>query len=127
MGTGMGGDDGSFEINTGDPIDWKPRPPKAEGAKVYCIYIEGNSMEPRLDAGDLLFIDPSRKVIVGRDALIELQPTAEGEQPKALVKHILAINSEFIEVKQFNPEKKWKIQRKKIRNLHLVLKNSEMY
>ena len=127
MGTGMGGDDGSFELNTGEPIDWKPRPPKAEGAKIYCIYVEGSSMEPRIDAGDLLFIDPSRKVIVGRDALIELKPTKEGDQPRALVKHILAVNSEFIEVKQFNPEKKWKIQRVKIRNLHLVLKNSEMY
>lgn len=127
MGTGMGGDDGSFEINTGEPIDWKPRPPKAEGSKIYCIYLEGNSMEPRIDAGELLFVDPHRKPVVGRDCVVELHPTGEGEQPRAFVKQIVAINSEFIEVKQFNPEKKWKIKRKTIRNLHVILKNSEMY
>ena len=127
MGTGEGGSDGSFVLNTGTPIDHMARPPKADGAKVYCIYLEGDSMHPRFDSGDLLFVDPVKKPVAGRDVVIQMRPKNEGDDIRAFVKQIVAINSEVVEVKQFHPEKTWPIKRREILHIHVILRTNEMY
>src|SRR5579871_3343015 len=54
-GTAEGGRDGSFEMNTGDPIDHVRRPPGVgRTADVYAIYLEGESMLPAIRPGALL-------------------------------------------------------------------------
>lgn len=130
MGTGRGGKPGTFSLNTGEPVDFVDRPPPRleHNTGVYVIYVEGNSMEPAHFDGDMLFIDSRRKPFPGRDALVEFPPLAEGEPPDALVKRVVQINSEFVELIEFKPkERKFRISRDKIKSLHLVLKNTDMY
>ena len=127
MGTGQGGDDGFFDLNLGEPVDWVKRPPGATGSKVYCIYLEGDSMEPRFDAGDPLFVDPVKKPLPGRDVVIQMKPRQDGDAIKAFVKQVVSINSDFVEVRQFNPPKKWKIKRSDILSIHAILNRSDMY
>ena len=130
LGMAEGGSDGSFILNTGEPLMYIERPIGLAGRdRVYALRVEGNSMYPIFEDGDLIFVDPGRKAIVGRDAIIELYSAESYDhQTRALLKRIVSINGEFITVKEWQPkEHEFKIPRKRIKALHLVLKNSEMY
>ena len=127
MGTGQGGDgDGFFEWN-GEVIDHVKRPPQLDGRqRVFAIYLAGDSMYPALRDGALIYVDANLKPRIGRDVLIELKPPADGEAPKALVKRVVALGSDFIKVEQFNPPRTFTIRKDDIRHAYLVLEIEEL-
>ncbi|WP_395017772.1 S24 family peptidase [Dongia sp.] len=129
LGSGQAGPDGVFELNNGEPIDYVDRPPGLAGkARIYCIYVDGDSMEPAHLHGDLLFVDAARKPFPGRDAVVELLPDNDGAPARAFIKRIVKLTPEFVELFEFRPkERTFRLARSKIRNLHLVLKNTDMY
>jgi phage repressor protein C with HTH and peptisase S24 domain len=72
LGTVECGSDGAFNLNEG-PIDHVRRPPGQMNRKgIYCIYVEGSSMEPVYETGDLVYVDPHRPPQAGRDVVIQL-------------------------------------------------------
>lgn len=127
-GTAQGGKDGRFYFN-GETVDRVARPAGlAHKMSVYCIRLDGDSMSPVFEDGDLLFVDSGRRAIVGRDAVIELYPEEDGEPAPAFVKRVTMISPSFVELMEFKPkERTFKVQRDKIKSLHLILKNNEMY
>jgi phage repressor protein C with HTH and peptisase S24 domain len=129
LGSGQAGPGGVFELNNGEPIDYVDRPPGLAGkARIYCIYVDGDSMEPAHSHGDLLFVDAARKPFPGRDAVIELLPEADGAPARAFIKRIVKLTPDYVELFEFRPkERTFRLARSKIRNLHLVLKNTDMY
>jgi len=129
LGSGQAGVDGTFELNNGEPIDYVDRPPGLAGkARIYCIYVDGDSMEPAHMHGDLLFVDAARKPFPGRDAVIELIPESDGAPARAFIKRIVKMTPDYVELFEFRPkERTFRLPRARIRNLHLVLKNTDMY
>ncbi len=129
LGSGQAGPDGVFEFNNGEPIDYVDRPLGLAGkARIYCIYVDGDSMEPAHLHGDLLFVDAARKPFPGRDAVIELNPESDGAPGRAFIKRIVKLAPDYVELFEFKPkERTFRLARSKIRNLHLVLKNTDMY
>jgi phage repressor protein C with HTH and peptisase S24 domain len=129
LGSGQAGADGVFELNNGEPIDYVDRPLGLAGkARIYCIYVDGDSMEPAHMHGDLLFVDAARKPFPGRDAVIELIPDSDGAPARAFIKRIVKLAPDYVELFEFRPkERTFRLARAKIRNLHLVLKNTDMY
>jgi phage repressor protein C with HTH and peptisase S24 domain len=129
LGSGQAGADGVFELNNGEPIDYVNRPLGLAGkARIYCIYVDGDSMEPAHMHGDLLFVDAARKPFPGRDAVIELIPESDGAPARAFIKRIVKLAPDYVELFEFRPkERTFRLARAKIRNLHLVLKNTDMY
>ena len=129
LGSGQAGADGAFELNNGEPIDYVDRPLALAGkARIYCIYVDGDSMEPAHMHGDLLFVDAARKPFPGRDAVIELIPDSDGAPARAFIKRIVKLTPDYVELFEFKPkERTFRLARAKIRNLHLVLKNTDMY
>src|SRR5262245_57922724 len=66
------GSDGVFTMN-GEQIDQVRRPPGQMNRKgLYCIYASGSSMEPVYEQGDLVYVDPHRPPMAGRDVVIQL-------------------------------------------------------
>jgi phage repressor protein C with HTH and peptisase S24 domain len=128
LGLAEAGKDGVFYLN-GETVDYHARPPGlAHRMQVYTIRVQGSSMVPIYYDGDLLFVDAARKPFPERDAVIELHPTEEGGPMLAFIKRVVSINSEFVELKEWQPkERTFKVARSKIRSLHLVLKNNDMY
>ena len=127
-GTTRGGSEGTFELNTGDVIEWKSRPPqlKDKGA-IFGLYVEGDSMSPRYDPGELVLCFLKRPVIIGRDVVIQMKPTADGEIPRSYLKRLVSKNSEQIVVESLNPPvKRRTIKMAEVESLHLVLLRSEM-
>lgn len=129
LGSGQAGPDGVFELNNGEPIDYVDRPPGLAGrARIYCIYVDGDSMDPVYQHGDLLFVDAARKPFPGRDAVVELNPESDGAPARAFIKRIVKLAPDYVELFEFKPkERTFRLARAKIRNLHLVLKNADMY
>lgn len=129
LGSGQAGADGLFELNNGEPIDYVDRPLGLAGkGRIYCIYVDGDSMEPAHMHGDLLFVDAARKPFPGRDAVIELNPESDGAPARAFIKRIVKLTPDYVELFEFRPkERTFRLPRAKIRNLHLVLKNTDMY
>src|SRR5687767_12215255 len=126
LGTVECGSDGAFNLNEG-PIDHVRRPPGQMNRKgIYCIYVEGSSMEPVYETGDLLYVDPHRPPQAGRDVVIQLVArTAAGEE-RCFLKRLVRRSGGKWRVKQFNPEKELAFDEKDVAAIHLVLKNHEL-
>lgn len=127
LGTVECGSDGAFNLNEGGPIDHVRRPPGQMNRKgIYCIYVEGSSMEPVYETGDLVYVDPHRPPQAGRDVVIQLAAkTAAGEE-RCFLKRLVRRSGGKWRVKQFNPEKEFAFDEKDVAAVHLVLKNHEL-
>lgn len=78
MGTATGSLGGAFQFE-GGVVDYVARPPALVGAKnAYSMYVEGPSMVPEHNPGDLRFIHPDRKVHVGDSVVITAKYTEHG-------------------------------------------------
>lgn len=127
LGTVECGSDGVFLMNEGGPIDHVRRPPGQMNRKgIYCIYVEGSSMEPVYETGDLVYVDPHRPPQAGRDVVIQLvAKTAAGEE-RCFLKRLVRRSGGKWRVKQFNPEREFVFDEKDVAAIHLVLKNHEL-
>lgn len=127
LGTARGGSRGAFELNHGDPIDFVRRPPGISGAKdVYCIYVEGNSMTPRFQEGELVYVHPGRKIKVGDFVIIEQKDS--GDKPaKAFIKKLKRRTETKLVLQQFNPTAVIEMPMKTIKSLHLILTMNDLF
>ncbi|SFL17881.1 S24 family peptidase [Methylorubrum salsuginis] len=89
-GTGSGGDGkGDFTLN-GQIIDHAPRPPGITNRKdVYVVYLVGDSVSPKYEDGDPLYIDPHRRPQPRDYVFVEKRGEVEGEPGPALVKRLV--------------------------------------
>lgn len=104
LGTAAGSElgNGAFQLTT-DVIDYARRPYGLIGAPgVYALYVEGESMSPRFEPGDLIFVHPHRKPL-GGDYVVIQEPDSSNGEPRAFVKRLIKITGATIRVEQFNP------------------------
>ena len=92
-GIAVGGDDGSFEFN-GEIVDYVLRPPGIARARdVFAVYVVGDSMAPRYEEGDLVFVHPGRPPHSGCDVLVELLEE-ETEPGPCLIKRLVPAHAQ---------------------------------
>jgi len=121
LGVGRGGDDGRFELN-GETIGYTMRPKSLIGVKgAYSIYVVGDSMEPRYEAGELVQVNPHKPAQPGRDVVVQLYPTADGEQGEGLIKRLVRMTPSYVVLKQFNPPMEFELERKIVKSVHLIV------
>ena len=126
LGSARGGKEGAFELNDGHPIAYlKRRPGVAGSPKAYALYVEGDSMEPRYFPGELIHIDPSRKIRPGDFVLIE-QVLDEYDVPQAFIKRLVRRTAKKIIVEQYNPPKTIDMPENSIKTMHRVLLSNEV-
>ena len=117
----------SIDMNNGDEIDWVRKPPALLSKKgIYAIYAEGTSMEPRIEAGELLYVDPHRKPEPGRDCVIQLRQRTENGHPIYMLKRLIRRGPTKWTFKQLNPEKDIILEIREFDAVHLVLKMHEI-
>lgn len=103
MGTAVGGSAGDFSLN-GQVIDYKRRPPGiANNRNVFCLRVRGDSMAPKYEEGDLIYVSPNRPTKSGDDILVEMKPTKPGEPGNAYVKRLVSKTPTKLILRQFNP------------------------
>jgi phage repressor protein C with HTH and peptisase S24 domain len=129
-GTVIGGDDGDFTFN-GDVVDLVRRPPGLAGASaVFAVYVHGDSMSPRFESGDLVFVNPSRPPTPGCDVIVEMAPQHGEGAGACYIKRLLRRTADKVVLRQFNPpageKQDFEIEHKRIRNLWRVLTPAEL-
>ena len=120
LGQGSAGRNGRFPFN-GDRVTNVPAPStlaRVRGA--YAIYVVGDSMEPRYEAGEKVFVDPSRPVLPG-DYVVAQIAEAEGEAPSGYIKQFVGIDDKTLRLYQLNPRKKLTFPSTKVVSVHKIV------
>jgi len=126
-GTVRGGSEGSFELNMGDAIEYVRRPVSLIGkGDIYALYVEGDSMAPRYEPGEIVLVYAARPAVIGRDVVIQVRPKVEGDNPLAYLKRLVRRTDREITVEQFNPRKTRTFKLADVLSIHLVLTRDEM-
>lgn len=127
-GTTQGGPNGSFEVYyDNEPVDYVMRLPGIETARtVYALWVVGDSMYPKFEGGELIYINPSKPPSVGGYVVIKLKPNHDGDQPRCYLKRLVRRTAEKVICEQFNPAKEVSFPQAEIVSIHRVLTTAEL-
>lgn len=101
-------------LNTGEIIEYKKRPTILNGrAKVYGLYVQGNSMSPVHEDGSIVLAERDRPLRAGDSVVVYLRPIGDDDDGDAarsvLVKRLVRRTAQYIELLQFEPKITFKI------------------
>lgn len=126
MGTAAGSLGGAFQFE-GGVIDYVARPPALAGAKnVYAMFIEGTSMCPEHNPGDLRFIHPDRKVGVGDSVVVTAKYSDDGPY-ESFIKHLVRRTGERLIVQQLNPPATIEFDMRFVASVHKVMTMNDLF
>lgn len=125
FGTAVGGNEGDFLLN-GTTVDYVRRPPALASIKdAFAVFLQGDSMAPRFERGELLYIHPGRPATPGRYVLVEMHGE-HGEPGASYVKRLLKRNAAVVVLEQFNPPETIELPAKEVRAVYPILNNAEL-
>lgn len=126
VGTAAGADEGAFQMNTGDPVDYKQRLPGiAKARDVYAVEMIGTSMYPAIRDGELLYVHPHKRPVPGDDVVIQIKNGDDGSVT-AFVKRLKRMDDLWVYVEQFGPPGDRKFPMSKVKAVHKVLTLKEL-
>lgn len=107
FGTAMGANgDGAFTINLTGQVDLVRRGPGIANSRgVFAIYVEGESMSPRFQPGELVYVDKHRPIRVGDDVVLVVASPNPGDAPRSYLKRLVRRTADRWICEQFNPPK----------------------
>lgn len=118
-----------LDLSTSETIDFVRRPAGLRGNRLaYALYVQGASMEPRHEQGDLIYVDTRRPPAAGDDVVVQLRGV-EGEDQSvvtAMIKRLCRRTSSFVELEQFNPPLRFRLQVDTIHAIHRVVRLAEL-
>lgn len=113
-------------LDMGDVISFVRRPQGIAGSRdAYALYVSGDSMAPRYESGDLIYINPARPAARGDDVVIQLTDGSDSVVT-ALVKRLVRKSATEIEIEQFNPPRHIIIPMHRVRAIHRITPLSEL-
>jgi phage repressor protein C with HTH and peptisase S24 domain len=117
---------GAFQLSA-DTIDFARRPPTLTNvANLYALYVEGTSMEPQYNPGDLLFIHPDKPARIGDAVVVQCQIGPEGPT-EATIGILSRRSAEKVTIRKHNPPAEIDLPRETVLSIHKVLTNNEIY
>lgn len=115
-----GGQDGYIQLNA-DPIEWVARPRGLEGVKeAYGTYIIGESMEPKFEHGQLVYVHPGRPYRKGHFVVVEFH------DGRGLVKQFLRQDNHQLVLRQFNPRRDLRYPLAEVKHVHKIYSADEL-
>jgi phage repressor protein C with HTH and peptisase S24 domain len=124
-GTAVGGEDGRFDLN-GSVVDRVAAPPGLQNVKdAYAVMVVGDSMEPRYEAGETVYVHPGKPVQRNGYVVVQLWPDADGEPVCGMVKRFIRMTDARIILEQFNPPKQIEIDRARVKAVHRIVLGGE--
>lgn len=120
LGAVKGGAEG-FYFNEGEAKEYLVRPPALDGiANGFALYVEGESMEPRYFAGEVLYVNPNRPITRNCFVAVEL---ADGQ---GMIKQFLRRSDEHVVLHQFNPPKDIRLPVQDVKRIYRITGASEL-
>lgn len=119
-------DNGLFKLDT-SIIDYVHRPPALLMTKdLYALYVEGDTMEPRFNAGDLVFVHPHKPVRIGDSVVVQIAKTID-EPIESMIAVLAKRTSHEVVLKKYNPEKIINFDNANIVSIHKILEMRELF
>lgn len=126
LGGASCGDDGLFELN-GQVLDYARRPPRLDNVRdAYAVYVEGESMSPWREHGDLVYVQPHQPINIGDYVVVQLVPDKDGETSKAYIKRLVRRTAKDLILQQFKPAGQISLPMKRVKSTHRILPWSEL-
>jgi len=126
LGTAEGSEEAAFQLQSGNPIDHVRRPPGvASAVDVYAIYVVGDSMTPRFDEGELIYVSGKRPARPGDYVVV--QAAGEDGEITAWCKRLVRKGGKSITLEQFNPPMTFKVPVKQAVAVHRVLTTNDLF
>jgi SOS-response transcriptional repressor LexA len=119
MGAVKGGTEG-FYFNEGEAKEIVVRPPGLAGvSNAFALYVDGESMEPRYYAGEMLYVNPNRPITRGCFVAVEM---TDGQ---GLIKQFVRRNDEHLVLAQFNPPKEIRLPVSRVKRVYRITGSGE--
>lgn len=117
---------GAFQL-TPDIVDYVRRPAGLAGATdAFALFVEGDSMSPEFEPGDLVFVHPHKKPRTGDYVVIE-EPDSDNGSPRGFIKRLISRTDAHVRTEQFNPRAEITfVMRPGLRVLKVIL-DGELY
>lgn len=126
LGTVLGSKEDEFLI-LDEPIEFVRRMPGIMGkAKVYALYVQGDSMAPWQESGDLIYVDPNVPARIGDYVVIQLKKAKEGDGSQAFVKRLVGRSPTKLRLAQFQPAKEIEFPTDRVASVHKVLSTKDL-
>lgn len=119
MGAVKGGSEG-FYFNEGEPKEYVLRPASLAGASNgFALYVDGDSMEPRYFAGELVYVNPNRPLTKHCFVAVEMK---DGQ---GLIKQFLKRSDDTVVLRQFNPPKDLRLPAREVKQIYRITGSAE--
>lgn len=126
-GTAAGSMAGAFQFE-GDVVDYVGRPPGLATSKgIYALYVEGYSMVPEHNPGDLRFVSAFKKPNIGDTVIVTAKYTPDGPIESFIKRLVKRSGTDKIVVEQFNPKAQIEFDMRYVVSVHKVLTTNELF
>lgn len=106
----IAGGDGEQTV-TSNVVEYRSKPSKWNNVKgLYGFYVISDSMEPRINAGELIWVHPNRRPAPGQEAVFT-KPGSKEDGAQAAVKVYVGQTPTTWIVKQYNPEREYDLSK----------------
>jgi phage repressor protein C with HTH and peptisase S24 domain len=97
------------------------RPANLRGvANAFALYADGEAMQPRYFAGELLFVNPNRPITPGCFVAVEL---GDG---RGQVRQFLRRTHDGIFLRRFNPDQEQRLAAAEVRRIYRITGSAEL-
>lgn len=103
-------------------IGWVDRPASLTADRdAFAITVVGDSMWPRFRPGRRLLVSPAAPIAIGDDVVVRLASSAGSGVVSVLVKELAHRTASFVELRQFNPDVRFRVAAKEVSAIHKVV------
>lgn len=111
------------ELHLGEVIEYLTRPLSlARDPGAYALTIIGDSMVPRFRPGERVAVAPREPTAIGDDVIVQLRGR-DGDDDRikmVLVKELVRRTAGHVELRQYNPDKVFRIEARRVAAMHKV-------
>lgn len=119
-------------LNTGDVTEYVKRPAILKGKKgAYALHVQGSSMHPALPDGEMVVAVRDMPLSVGDNVVVYLRNGDPSEDDGAsaravLVKELVRRSASYVELRQYDPAKDFRIAASEVLRIDRILTRREM-
>ncbi|NBB37665.1 LexA family transcriptional regulator [Sphingobium yanoikuyae] len=118
-------------LNRAEVIERRERPPILNGKPdVYGLYVQGSSMDPAFDDGDLLVVQKTSAISVGDFVVVYLRPRDETDDgataASVLVKRLVRRTAQYVELRQYQPDVVFRLPANDVLRIDKALRTADL-
>ncbi|UXM96181.1 XRE family transcriptional regulator [Bartonella sp. HY329] len=118
-GQAVAGINGEFMLNGNILYEVLCPPQLADVQNAYGVVVSGDSMSPRYEDGEVVFLNPQRRVKQNDYVVAQIQMD-EFSTPHAFVKRFVRHNAQELVLSQFNPPMELKFPHARVVSVHFI-------